>query len=401
MKKLDLQYFIEQHSDWESILQVSPYCFQITRDKACGRNLIIFKYNQIDTKWDKAGHIAAEARGIVLDEDTLEVVNYGFDKFFNSTEPYADKIDAQSMRSTVKIDGSIIKVRKFEDGQLLISTNGTINAYNAPVAEQVGCSFKSFGSIVEDVLVRKFGSVNAFKDRLDADKTYIFEMVSPWTRVVTPFHENDMYLIGCRWIDPDKDFAEIPFWECSLKSMFKTPDILDFASIDKCLEYAQTLDWTSEGYVVMDKHFHRVKVKNASWLAVHHLCENHTMSYRRAVEIVRSNEIDEVVGYFPEFESALLDVKNRYWKKVADVSEAKTRLDGFIAANGWDMQPSLIEAGGRKRKDIAIWITKNFPIPGLAFGLIDKKIESVKKWFDEVPAEKLARTLGYKERKES
>ena len=400
MKKLDLQYFIEQHSDWESILQVSPYCFQITRDKACGRNLIIFKYNQIDTKWDKAGHIAAEARGIVLDEDTLEVVNYGFDKFFNSTEPYADKIDAQSMRSTVKIDGSIIKVRKFEDGQLLISTNGTINAYNAPVAEQVGCSFKSFGSIVEDVLVRKFGSVNAFKDRLDADKTYIFEMVSPWTRVVTPFHENDMYLIGCRWIDPDKDFAEIPFWECSLKSMFKTPDILDFASIDKCLEYAQTLDWTSEGYVVMDKHFHRVKVKNASWLAVHHLCENHTMSYRRAVEIVRSNEIDEVVGYFPEFESALLDVKNRYWKKVADVSEAKTRLDEFIAANGWDAQPRLIEAGGQKRKDIAIWITKNFPIPGLAFGLIDKKIESVKKWFDEVPAEKLAQMLGYKERKE-
>ena len=400
MKKLDLQYFIEQHSDWESILQVSPYCFQITRDKACGRNLIIFKYNQIDTKWDKAGHIAAEARGIVLDEDTLEVVNYGFDKFFNSTEPYADKIDAQSMRSTVKIDGSIIKVRKFEDGQLLISTNGTINAYNAPVAEQVGCSFKSFGSIVEDVLVRKFGSVNAFKDRLDADKTYIFEMVSPWTRVVTPFHENDMYLIGCRWIDPDKDFAEIPFWECSLKSMFKTPDILDFASIDKCLEYAQTLDWTSEGYVVMDKHFHRVKVKNASWLAVHHLCENHTMSYRRAVEIVRSNETDEVVGYFPEFESALLDVKSRYWKKVADVSEAKTRLDGFIAANGWDAQPRLIEAGGQKRKDIAIWITKNFPIPGLAFGLIDKKIESVKKWFDEVPAEKLAQMLGYKEQKE-
>lgn len=400
MKKLDLQYFIEQRSDWESILQVSPYCFQITRDKACGRNLIIFKYNQIDTKWDKAGHIAAEARGIVLDEDTLEVVNYGFDKFFNSTEPYADKIDAQSMRGTVKIDGSIIKVRKFEDGQLLISTNGTINAYNAPVAEQVGCSFKSFGSIVEDVLVRKFGSVNAFKDRLDADKTYIFEMVSPWTRVVTPFHENDMYLIGCRWIDPDKDFAEIPFWECSLKSMFKTPDILDFASIDKCLEYAQTLDWTSEGYVVMDKHFHRVKVKNASWLAVHHLCENHTMSYRRAVEIVRSNEIEEVVGYFPEFESALLDVKNRYWKKVADVSEAKTRLDEFIAANGWDMQPCLIEAGGQKRKDIAIWITKNFPIPGLAFGLIDKKIESVKKWFDEVPAEKLVQTLGYKEQKE-
>lgn len=396
--KLDLQHFIEHHSDWENILQDAPYCFQIARDHACGRNLILFKYNQIDTKWVEAGHIAIEARGIILDEDTLEVVNYGFDKFFNSTEPYADKVDASSMRSTVKIDGSIIKIRKFSDGQLLISTNGIINAYNTPVADQIGCPFKSFGEIVEDVITRKFGGVDAFKAVLDADKTYIFEMVSPWTRVVTPFHENDLYLIGCRRLDPNVGFAEIPFWDCGLKDSFKTPGVLDFTSIDKCLEYALTLDWTNEGYVVMDKDFHRVKVKNASWLAVHHLCENYTMSYGRAVEIVRSNEIDEVVGYFPEFESALLEVKDRYLKKVAEINTAKDALDSFIAANGWDKQPWWIENGGQKRKDVAIWIMKNFPVPGLAFGLIDKKIESVEVWLSEVPADKMAQMLGFKQK---
>lgn len=122
------------------------------------------------------------------------------------------------------------------------------------------------------------------------------------------------------------------------------------------------------------------------------------MSYRRAVEIVRSNEIDEVVGYFPEFESALLEAKDRYLKKVAEINTAKDALDSFIAANGWDKQPWWIENGGQKRKDVAIWIMKNFPVPGLAFGLIDKKIESVEVWLSEVPADKMAQMLGFKQK---
>ena len=395
--KLALQYFIEQHKDWEQLLQAEPYCFQIARDHVCGRNLILFKYNQIETKWSECGKIAWEARGIVLDEDTLEVVNYGFNKFFNVGESTADKLDAGSMVSSTKIDGSIIKIRKFPDNQLLISTNGTIDAFNAPVAEQIGCEFKTFGDIVANVLIKKFGSLDEFKTHLDSDKTYIFEMVSPWTRVVTPFHENDLYLIGVRSIRAEDNFAESHFWESPLAEFFKTPERLDFSSIDKCLEYAQTLDWTNEGFVVMDKDFNRVKVKNASWLAVHHLAENHTMSHKCAIEIIRANEIDEVVGYFPEFKDALMDVKAKYWKKVADVQAAKIKLDEFIAQNGWDKQPWWIQTGGQKRKDIAIWITKNFPIPGLGFSLIDGKVESVEKFFADYPADKIAQMLGFKD----
>lgn len=383
--KLDLQWFIEQHSNWEELLSNEPYCFQISRDTVCGRNLILFKYNQIDTQFDKCGKIALEARGIVLDEDTNDVVNYGFNKFFNIGEPNASVLDASSMTSSTKIDGSIIKIRRFPDDQLLISTNGTIDAHNAMVAEQLGCPYKSFGDIVDDVLIKKFGSIDTFKDLLDIHKTYIFEMVSPWTRVVTPFKENYLYLIGCRSLVPETGFTEFHFWECPLKEHFKTPEILDFSSIDKCLEYAQTLDWTNEGFVVMDKDFNRVKVKNASWLAVHHLCENHTMSYRRAVDIARANEIDEVIGYFPEFKDALIEVKDKYVELIKNLENAWKRFNEY--------SDELTT-----RKDQAIAIQKEFgKYSGVGFSLLDKKVSSPKEFLDKAPTEHIVKALGYKD----
>lgn len=377
--KLNIQLFIEQHADWEKLLSEKPYCITISRDVMFGHRLIMFKYSQIDSDFNV--ELVCECRGIILDEDTLEVVSYAFDKFGNVNESYVPTLDAKSMKSTVKIDGSIFKIVKLGN-DLLMSTNGTISAFSAPVPEQVGCNFKSFGEIAVDVLTKKFGSLDEFKQHLDEGYTYVFELVSPWTRVVTPFHDSDLYLIGCR---NNKTYEEIFFKDIKLADYFKTPDILDFSTIDDCLKYASSLDWTNEGFVVMDKNFNRVKVKNPCWLAVHHLCENHTMSYSRAIEIVKANEIDEVLGYFPEFKTALEDVKTRYNDLIASLNES------WLAYNQLD--PFIIET----RKDKAIWIQKNFKVPAVGFMLIDDKVESVADWAKQVPAKNLVKILGFKE----
>ena len=41
--KLDIQTFIEQHSDWEKLLAEKPYCITITRDEFNGKKLVMFK----------------------------------------------------------------------------------------------------------------------------------------------------------------------------------------------------------------------------------------------------------------------------------------------------------------------------------------------------------------------
>lgn len=391
IKELELQKFIFAHpDDWEQLLQKEPYCFTVSHDVMFGRKLVMFKYSQIDTDWN-AGHITHEARGIILDEDTLEVVSYAFDKFFNAGESHAAKLDAASMVTSDKIDGSIIKVVRLGN-DLLISTNGTIDAFKAPVAEQVGCPYKSFGDIVNAVLKQKHDKLGFKKDMFKEGYTYIFELVSPWTRVVTPYHDDNLYLIGCR---DNMTFQEMFFGDVSIAKYFDMPVVHSFKTVDDCLKSASSLDWTDEGYVIMDKSFNRVKCKNASWLAVHHLCSNHAMSYSRALEIVRANEIDEVVGYFPEFADALQEVKNRFWNAVTQAKADVAAMHAFIRENSWTDEEVM--SSGPHRKDIAIWVQKSFRLPGLAFGLLDKKVEDVEKFFMDIPTMKLVKMLGYKE----
>ena len=392
MAKLKLQEFIEEHSDWEVLLAEKPYCITITRDEVYGKKLVMFKYSQIDSNFNL--EIVRECRGIILDETTFEVVSYAFDKFGNTNETYVVMPDASTMISTEKVDGSILKVVRIGD-ELLFSTNGTINAFNAPVAEQLGCKYASFGDVAKEVLFKTFSDKGLeWKDFIVEGNTYIFELVSPWTRVVIPYPANDLYLIGFR---DNKTFNEKFFGDLELAKIFKTPKIYSFKTFDECVANAGALPWNEEGFVVMDAKFNRVKVKSSAWLATHHLRNNGVLSYERAVELVKLNELDEVIGYFPDFKQCLDKVKEKYDTFVASLEKAVVELDTWIKDHGYDKQPWWIEAGGQKRKDVAIFITKNFKVPGVGFAIIDKKVASAKEWVEQVPAKNLVRALGFKD----
>ena len=275
-----------------------------------------------------------------------------------------------------KVDGSLIKIVLIGD-ELLISTNGTIDAFKAPIAEQLGCKYKSFGEIVQEILDKKLVIPHDFKEGV----TYMFELVSPWTRVVVPHKENDLYFLGER---DNESFQEtLPYDDQYVSFMFKTPKKFNLHSVDECLAATKEMPWDEEGYVVVDKDFNRVKIKSPSYVAAHHLKGNGVMSYARALELVRSNEIDEVCKYFEEFRPALEECKNRFWTLVEDTEKA------------WSDYLKIDETLPT-RKDKALWITKHFKVPGLAFGLLDKKIESVKSFFMDAPGDKLVKMLGYK-----
>jgi len=80
-KELDIQKFIREHSDWERALMEKPYCIGIQKDRMFGRNLVLFKYSQIDSDFHLP--IVRECRGLILDRDTLEPVCVPFFKFGN------------------------------------------------------------------------------------------------------------------------------------------------------------------------------------------------------------------------------------------------------------------------------------------------------------------------------
>ena len=407
MKKLAVQQFIEQHSDWEKLLQEKPYCMTISRDKMFGRNLVMLKYSQIDS--DFKNEIVRECRGLILDEDTFEPVCVPFFKFGNYGESYCPEIDWKSCWVGEKLDGSLIKIVRIGN-DLLWSTNGTIDAFKAPLAEQIGCLAKSFGELAWLAIVDNWRAANGhdrnvcvdpdvvngwLRNLLEEGHTYMFELTSPYNKVVVSWHETKLNFLGVR---DNSTLQETYFSDHMLNKIFNVPKVFPLKSIDDCVKAAEKLDCNNEGFVVCDKNFNRVKVKSPTYVALHHMRNNGVLSYARGIEIVRGNELDEVLTYFPEFAEHLQKTKADYEAFVAELMDAQAKLDAWIASNGFAAQKWLIQSGGEKRKDLAIWIMSNVKkFSGFAFGYVDEKTKDASEYLKSQTSDKLAIVLGYKD----
>lgn len=393
--KLDIQKFIESHDNWESLLQEKPYCLSISRAKWCGLNLIMFKYNQIDSSFHES--IVRECRGIIFNEDTWETVSVPFFKFGNVSEgSWVEPIDWNNDPYVLdKIDGSLIKIVKI-NGQLLISTNGTIDAYSAPLVDQIGCAAKNFGQLVDEAVVNAYKAnhnVEGFVNPVEVDNwlyylldegyTYMFELTSPWNRVVVNHHDTKLWFIGVR---NNTTFEESFILDHPLSKVFDTPGLHKFSTFEECIDTAKKLPWCEEGYVVTTKDFKRNKVKSLEYLNCHHLKNNGVMSISRAIGIVQAGEIDEIVAYFPEFKDGLIEVKCRYETLMSTVENDLARLSEALSFNeGWT------------RKDIAQYVLNTFKVPSVGFMFVDKKIENVDDWISKCQTPFLVKILGYKD----
>lgn len=391
--KLNIQWFIEQHSDWEHKLQEKPYCITISRDVMFGRHLIMFKYSQVDSDFHIG--LVRECRGLILDEDTLEPVCVPFFKFGNYGESYCPEIDWKSCWVEEKLDGSLIKVVKMATGDLLISTNGTIDAFKAPVADQIGCKAKSFGDLAIEGLAFYGLNKESFVDMLECNKTYMFELTSPFNKIVVSWHETKLSFLGIR---DNKTLQETCFCDHMLAKSFNTPKMFPLRSIDECVSAAKELDCNSEGYVVCDKNFNRVKVKSPTYVSLHHMRNNGVLSFARGVEIVRGNEVDEVLTYFPEFGDHLRKIKDDYNRFVAEIHAVQAWIDEWVESNGYLEKHQLIESGGEDRKKFALWVMANIKVfSGFAFGYIDGRTSSADDFVKSLVTDKVVVALGYKE----
>jgi len=394
-KKLHIQWLIEQNADWEKVLTEKPYCISVQRDTVFGRNLILFKYDQIES--DFTLPLVRECRGLILDEDTLEPVCVPFFKFFNAGESHADEIDWKTAWTSEKIDGSIIKVVKLGN-ELLVSTNGTIDAYKAPIQDQIGFVGQTFGGLFELALADAMNKEQKGKacldwfitptqwlsSKLEEGYTYMFELTSQYNKVVVTWHEPKLWFIGCRNNDT---MCEIKFSDHPLSTVFDTPKTFPLTNLKEVQEAAEKLDCNHEGFVVCDGKFGRNKVKSSTYVALHHMKNNGVLSFERGIEIVRGNELDEVLTYFPEFSEHLLKIKKDYEELIEKLKAAWLKFN-------------CVKHYLKTRKDMALTITNKDcfgKFSGVGFALLDEKFHSVDEWAKAMPAKNLVKYLGYKE----
>lgn len=384
MKKLNLQCFIERHPDWETLLGEPPYSVKISRETMFGRRLVMFKYSQFDS--DFINPLVRECRGIILDEDTFDVVSYAFDKFGNYGEQYCPEIDWKTARVGEKLDGSLCKFVKFPDGNLLVSTNGSIDAFKAGLQDQIGCPYSTFGElVVEAVRVEAArrnmsasdGKLAWLADMLEPGYTYMFELTSPYNKIVVPQTETRLNFLGCR---NNETFEEIYFTDHPLAGVFRTPKVFPLGSLEECVSAAKELTLDHEGYVVCDAAFNRVKVKSPLYVSAHYMrSDDGSLSHRRAAELIKENQTDEFLTYFPEFKP--------------DFDKMRAALDAY--AIGIDSAfAALTSLGMPTRKEQAAWIMSNAKeMSGCLFKMLDGKVSNGHDWVYALTADKMADIL--------
>ena len=362
---MELLNFMNTHPDWRELLAAAPYHLDIRFDEIDGIQYFLLKYNQIMS--DMGLREVQEARGSIFrqnDDGKWICVCHPFDKFFNYGEKYSavHDIDWNTASVQQKVDGSLIKIWWDVDGWI-ISTNGTIDAYKAE------CGDTTYGKLAEEVIDR----IPNFFEMLDTDYTYMFELTSPYNRIVVRYEGTNLWYLGRRNIS-----NQIEDNEPLLLNGVLHPEIYLHHSLSECIAAAHEMGDDEEGYVVCDAHFNRIKIKGDEYLALHKMRGNGPLTVLRVVEMYQHGTLDDFVAYYPEFKDFTDDVIEhiRYYIEVCETA--------FKVVN------SVVGAMG-ERRDFAMYANTYMPIVrSYLYARLDEKVKDGSDYLMNMRARTLA-----------
>ena len=309
----ELEKFLKENTNWEEVLTDTPYYIKVKRDGP----YVMLSYDQL--KSDFSSVLVQQARGIIFKEATMEPVCVPFFKFFNHGEPNAAEIDWSTAFVSEKVDGSLIKV--WWDGDWKISTNGTIDAFKAELGD---IKFESFGEYFIETLLKYYNNSTEFYGTLDEDKTYMFELVGPYNRVVIPYDEPAIYFLGARNKYTGEEFNCSSAMAGALGlGKFKLPKQYPFNSFEHCVKIAESFPWDAEGFVVCDAQFNRVKIKSPAYVMAHYARNNNVINRKHLLQVILSGETEEFLCYAEDYREEL--------EKIQGLMKAFCRVGDQIA----------------------------------------------------------------------
>ena len=293
--------FCATHKNWCVELAGDPYNLKIKFEDG----FVIFNYNQLSSDFNN--EIVREARGIIFREGEWEYpVCHAFDKFGNYGESYVPDIDWSSIVVSEKIDGSIMKLWCY-NGCWHLSTNANIDAANATIGDVRRDNFAQvFWEVIKKHLRVHEADIVDWFNTLNIEYTYIFELVSPYTRVVIPYEKAEVYFLGARNNISNQQFGCDTHSAMHLNVEFlPRPKLYPMHSIDDITKAANALPWDSEGYVCYDKDFNRCKIKSPKYVMAHFARNNNVITRWHLIDIILRGEMDEFIIYASDYKDQI------------------------------------------------------------------------------------------------
>lgn len=302
---MELLRFLNEHENWEDLLESAPYNLKISKDG----EYILFKYNQLESDFNE--QIVREARGSIFTQENekWKCVCHPFDKFFNYGEPYASEIDWDSAFVLEKIDGSLMKIW-YHNGWHL-STNGTIDAFKALVDGEM-----SYGGLFEKAIGEPFAQF-AEEKKLFKDVTTMFELATELNRMVVPHKGFNIYYLGERY-----NKSGIEYYYIRSDCRIKYPKVYSANCLEQVVKMADELPWDEEGYVVKDRYTRRIKVKSPEYIKAHYARGNNLITSAILYKVIMKNEVDEFLVYADDYKD-YIDEKKEVIKTFCDLVNKK------------------------------------------------------------------------------
>ena len=210
--------------------------------------LTVYNYTQkctYERAWD---NVTLQARGLIYNEID-ELVALPWPKFFNLGEPDCQAIPNDPPDSvTVKEDGSL-GIGFLHNNEVWWSTRGSLESPQSDVCAVIW--YDKFSHVNSEVL---------------RGLTIFVEIVGPETRVIIPYYEPDLILLGARRLDDGYDLSYDEITRLGKKlgmTVVKnaggtTQEAINAASKMTSLEEGFVLRWGDQ----------RVKVKSPAYLSV-------------------------------------------------------------------------------------------------------------------------------------
>jgi len=337
---------------------------------------IVLNYNQIESP--RFHPICDECRALILHKDSYEVMSRAFDRFYNVGEGEAWKNFPVNMaRIDSKLDGTLISV--YWDGK-----EWCVATRKMAFAEGQTPFGKTFRQLFDEA--QNLDSVWEFLNKEECRLfTWIFELTSPENRVVTPYSQTKINLIGAR-VKTTGDEAMGTFLDAVAEVMkVDRPKPYKFEDLDEVVKAANSLDLMDEGFVLViespDGSHARLKCKNESFVAIAHMRDNGQISPRRILALLMDNEHFEYLQYFPEDKSYFDFVEKIYGEVIDRIVNLKDKYLNI-----------------QDQKEFALTIIAEIKLPLEKAVLFQcRKGKLMKDILNEMGAKKLAKSLNLKE----
>jgi hypothetical protein len=304
-------------------------------------------YNQIESP--RFHPIVDECRGLILDKD-FNVLCRSFQRFYNLGEGTNNK--GFSVR-TPSFEGEVIKEMKIEEARILHKMDGSlINFYydyiNGKWQHATRGTAFAEGDTGFDItfskLVEKAESYESILEYLNGHisytmgNTFIFELTSPYNRIVTPYDKIELTLLAIKCNENGEEANPIDIADIADSMGCPSPKAYSVSSFESLLELVENFPSLQEGVVLSwfdseNYKINRLKLKNTKYCAIHNMRSNGQISPKRVLILVGNNEQHEYLSYFEDdkpffdlVQNSLDEYKKvnlEFYSSIKDIEEQK------------------------------------------------------------------------------